>query len=771
MKTLKTEIPFPSVCHCVASAWLASVIIGLSGLLAGNISAQTDTITPMAPHAWYRADLGLSTNGSNEITSWATQTATSAALANVIGTPVARTFKRTGGGNATVVQLDGGAALWNTVGNFGTLSGNRTVVVRARLNGSNDGFLFDGSTGSGQTRAQIRSNTWQVGVQATNFDFTDPDPDTGAITAELWQTHIFQYEESGGNTQVTHWIDGTQVGTHSVAVDTTLGGFILGSNGAGSMNLAVDVAEVIVFDRLLTAGERSSAETWLDERWGDLASPTVRFFSTILRDEGDNGSASYRIPGLVTTNAGTLVAVFDARWTGSGDLPANISLGIRRSTDGGYTWGPMILIADFDENEPGSQGNGIGDASILVDRSNGRIWCAALWSFGNNGWNGSGPGLAKEDTGQFMVNYSDDDGLTWTAPVSITSAIKDPAWNLYFNGPGKGICTRDGTLVFPAQYRDAGGTPRSNFIYSIDNGANWVTAPPAIASGNPETTESQIVELDNGDLLITMRNHQGINQRLWCIYSWDHNTETIADGSWGTPWFEETDPTVMASVERYRSVTDGHPWSGLLFSNPESNSREKMTIRLSLDQGQTWPYKRKINDRPAAYSCMTILPDGDIGIFYETSVSPSTSSTQNMTFARFSLSWLVGDTDTDGDGILDFEEDVLGMNKNDANDATLDSDGDGQSNFKEYIALTDINDSQSYFRIENMAINGGATELTVKSQLGRKYELQTSTTLQSGSWTTVGSAKFGTGGLLQFDLPASDPVDTRRFVRVHVSMP
>ena len=140
-----------------------------------------------------------------------------------------------------------------------------------------------------------------------------------------------------------------------------------------------------------------------------------------------------------------------------------------------------------------------------MDRSNGRIWCASLHSFGNNGWAGSGPGLSAVDTGQFVVNYSDDDGLTWSAPVSITEDIKDPTWRLYFNGPGKGICLRDGTLVFPGQYRDAGGTARSNFIYSTDNGATWNHGDPAVASGNPETTESQIIELDNGDLLITTR--------------------------------------------------------------------------------------------------------------------------------------------------------------------------------------------------------------------------------------------------------------------------
>ena len=759
----------------------------------------TSSASGLEPHAWYRADLGVVLAGSGQISRWGNQTATAHDLDRVSGLPGTVTLARSGGGSATVVAFDGSSALWAASSDWGTLSGDRTVVARARLTTSGGGFLFDGSTAAGLTRAQVRSGMWQAGVQPSGF--SNADPSTAAITANTWQTHVFEYDEDGtGSTRVTHWIDGAQVGSHTVSTDTALGGLILGENGAASLGLPVELAEFQVYNQLLSAAERTAVEAELTNRWGDLvdlpfiyqsstviqhaetipgrgiqglaaleltssgslpgdgvaelsftlngttdpsdieelqlytsttssfdlgnavllatAPPVAGTFSTnipitsakqylwiaarlagtsedgdildaeitaftlsgpsagtyvpavtsppefltvyshwfhatVLRSQGDDGVHTYRIPGLATSINGTILAVFDIRHTSSADLPGDIDVGLMRSTDGGYTWGPIQTIMDYDRTAPGSSGNGVGDPAILVDRVTGRIWCAALWSFGDNAWNGSGPGLSPDETGQFVLNYSDDDGLTWSDPVSITADIKDPAWNLYFQGPGKGICTRDGTLIFPAQYRDSGGVPRSNFIYSTDRGARWHHAPPAIASGSPWTTEAQILELDDGSLLLSIRNHAGTGERLWCKYSWDRGTETIAEGTWGTPWYDQTDPVCMASVERYRSTLDGDAWSGILFANPDSTSRSKMSIRLSLDEGATWPYKKKIDDRPAAYSCMTILPDGDIGILYETG---DASAYQTLTFARFPLAWMVGNADSDGDGISDFEE-------------------------------------------------------------------------------------------------------------------
>lgn len=350
-------------------------------------------------------------------------------------------------------------------------------------------------------------------------------------------------------------------------------------------------------------------------------------FKTVVRREGDDSSRSYRIPGLAVTPKGTLIACFDIRWDSSRDLPANIDVGVMRSTDGGEHWETMIVAMDYDKTVEGSQGNGVGDAAILVDQRTGDIYLAALWSFGNNAWNGSGSGVEKEKTGQLVISKSSDDGETWQPAQSITSHVKDPAWRLCFQGPGAGIQMDDGTLVFAAQFKDAAGKPSSCFIHSRD-GQQWQISPAAIP-GNPPTSEAQIVQVADGSLLMTMRNESRGPKRLWSRWLWQ---ESLDKGSWSPFWDEVEDPVCMASLIK-------HPSGVLLLSNNNSKKRERMTIRFSNDSGKSWSAGRLLDSRPSAYSCMAVLPDGQIGILYEVGEK---SSVETLTFARFSLDWVQG---------------------------------------------------------------------------------------------------------------------------------
>ena len=164
----------------------------------------------------------------------------------------------------------------------------------------------------------------------------------------------------------------------------------------------------------------------------------------------------------------------------------------------------MRRIIDFDAAVPGAAGNGVGDPAVLVDGRTGRIIVAALWSQGRRAWHGSGPGMTPDETGQFVLVHSDDDGLTWSAPRSITPQVKRPEWRLCFNGPGNGIQLRDGTLVFPAQLKEVGpgtGVAHSCFIASRDGGATWAIAPPAIPTG-PQTSESAIANYFGGSVAV-----------------------------------------------------------------------------------------------------------------------------------------------------------------------------------------------------------------------------------------------------------------------------
>jgi sialidase-1 len=339
-----------------------------------------------------------------------------------------------------------------------------------------------------------------------------------------------------------------------------------------------------------------------------------------VRLPGDDGSVSYRIPGLVRSNRGTLVAVYDIRYRHAGDLPADVDVGVSRSTDGGQSWGDMIVAMDMG-NDPKHGYDGIGDPAILVDPATGRLWISALWSHGNRAWNGSGPGLSPEETGQFILAHSDDDGITWSKPINVTPQMKDPAWRLFFNGPGAGIALADGTLVFAAQFRAADGKPWSTIAWSKDGGKNW-----NVGSGvKSDTTEAQVAQLADGCIMINCRDNRG-------------GSRTIATTrDLGKSWqFHPTDRRALReSVCMASLLAWDHPRHGrfLVFSNPDTRSgRHSMTLKLSTDEGMTWPesWHRLYDSRNGfGYSCLAPATDSHVGVLYE--------GRSTMYFLRFPL--------------------------------------------------------------------------------------------------------------------------------------
>lgn len=340
---------------------------------------------------------------------------------------------------------------------------------------------------------------------------------------------------------------------------------------------------------------------------------TPQRIGVALRTNGQDECHTYRIPGLTTTNQGTLIAVYDNRYRGSGDLPGDIDVAMSRSSNGGATWEPMRVIMDMG-NDPKWNYDGIGDPAVLVDRTNGHIWVAAVWSHGNRGWHGSGPGMLPEQTGQLMLVHSDDDGKTWSAPQNITSQIKKPNWRFVLQGPGRGITMRDGTLVFAAQYRSATdsthkGKPFSTMISSRDHGKSW-----QIGTGvKVDTTESQLVELKEGVLMINCRDNRGGSRSIYTTKdlgkTWKvHPTSRRA----------LIEPTCMASLLRVDHKEFGPL---LLFSNPNSTSgRFDMTLKVSNDNGNTWPsrWHTRYDQRLGyGYSCLTQIDEDHVGLLYE----------------------------------------------------------------------------------------------------------------------------------------------------------
>ncbi len=329
-----------------------------------------------------------------------------------------------------------------------------------------------------------------------------------------------------------------------------------------------------------------------------------------IRKQWDDSVHTYRIPGLVTTDKGTLIAVYDIRYKTDRDLPGNIDVGMNRSTDGGKTWEPMKVIMDMGAPH---ENNGVGDPAILFDPVTKKIIVAALWSKGNRSIAGSKPGLSPDTTGQFVLSESSDDGLTWSAPHSITPSVKDPAWHLFFNGPGSGIAMQDGTLVFAAQYWDENRMPYSTLIYSKDHGKTWVGN---LKGPRANTTESQLLETTKGTLMLNMRDNRGRFRSV----------ATTSD--LGKTWTEHAssynalpDPVCMASIIKARAKAKGESKDWVFFSNPNTSSgRFNISIKASPDLGESWPgdYVYLLDERPSyGYSSLAMIDEEHVGILYE----------------------------------------------------------------------------------------------------------------------------------------------------------
>ncbi|MCA9063739.1 MAG: exo-alpha-sialidase [Planctomycetaceae bacterium] len=358
------------------------------------------------------------------------------------------------------------------------------------------------------------------------------------------------------------------------------------------------------------------------------AARSLQRIGVAVRQGGDDDVHTYRIPGLATTNSGTLIGVYDVRRRSGGDLPGDIDVGMSRSTDGGRSWQPMQIIMDMG-SDPKWNHDGIGDPAVLVDRVTGTIWVAATWSHGNRSWNGSGPGLAPEETGQLMLVRSDDDGVTWSDPINITAQVKRPEWCFLLQGPGKGITMRDGTLVFAAQYQDPPDQkrlPHSTIIYSQDHGQTWHAGTGAF----DDTTEAQVVEVEPGVLMLN------------CRYNRKSARVVMTTRDMGQTW--QKHPTsersliepgaCMASLIDVDQEVGADVGGWLLFSNPDSRSgRNHITIKASPDGGKSWPAESRLlldEGNSAGYSCLSMIDQNTIGILYE-------GSQAQMTFQRIPL--------------------------------------------------------------------------------------------------------------------------------------
>ena len=318
----------------------------------------------------------------------------------------------------------------------------------------------------------------------------------------------------------------------------------------------------------------------------------------------------YRIPALTVTKKGTLLAFAEARRDNASDH-GNIDAVVKRSEDGGKTWGPELIVAEDGDCT-------MGNPCPVVDQDTGRIWLHLCWNAHKPPSGGYKPGFGK-DSRRAFVTYSDDDGKTWALAKEITKQVKKENWSWYATGPGGGIqLTRGkhkGRLIIPAcnvTHPPKGGQTLHGFIvYSDDHGKTWNIGEPTKDGHN----EAIAVELENGNVMLNCRL-AGHATRLE-----KHRGVSISkDGgqSFYRHYFDKTllEPRCQGSLQRVRWAKDSKP-GVIAFSNPAYPWRTHVMVRYSYDDGRTWPAGRMIYPYTSAYSDVTVLPDGRVAVMFE----------------------------------------------------------------------------------------------------------------------------------------------------------
>ena len=316
----------------------------------------------------------------------------------------------------------------------------------------------------------------------------------------------------------------------------------------------------------------------------------------------ENGYSCFRIPAMVTTTKGTVLAFAEARKNNCGDA-GDIDLVVKRSIDNGKTWSPLQLIWSDSTNT-------CGNPAPVVDKTTGDIILLSTWNLGTDHEKAI-TNQTADDTRRVFVLSSSDDGNTWTAPREITKSVKPADWTWYATGPGSGIQIEKGAyknrLVVACDHSVAGVKGSfSHSIYSDDDGRTWVLG----SSTQVGVNECTVAEISKGKLMLNMRNSGPPRCRQVSISK---------DGgqSWSAlhPDTSLIEPVCQGSLISYNFRGRKRC---LVFSNPASKtSRRNMTVRISYNNGKTWPLQKVFYPGPSAYSNVTILPNGKIACLYE----------------------------------------------------------------------------------------------------------------------------------------------------------
>ena len=337
-----------------------------------------------------------------------------------------------------------------------------------------------------------------------------------------------------------------------------------------------------------------------------------------LFQSGFDGYHCYRIPSLLVTKQGTILAFAEARRFNCNDH-GDVDLAVRRSTDGGKTWSSMQIIADVGSHT-------MGNPCPVVERHSGTIWLP----------------YCRNNT-NILVIQSTDDGESWSEPMDITQQAANPAWHWLGTGPGHGIQMRNGRLVIPC-WADTtpqlGQTQLSYVFYSDDAGATWNVGAPLESD---MSDECEVVELTDGSLYVNARSRQDRKRRAYAFSKNGGQTWSHVKFDPGLP-----EPSCQGSLIRFTETTRFER-PRILLSNPtDPNLRSRMTVRVSYDECRSWPVSKLVHQGSSAYSDLAVADDWHILLLYEADRS------SRLTLARFNIEWL-----TDGRDTLQFRKDLI----------------------------------------------------------------------------------------------------------------
>jgi sialidase-1 len=319
---------------------------------------------------------------------------------------------------------------------------------------------------------------------------------------------------------------------------------------------------------------------------------------------GENGYACFRIPALINTKNGTLLAFAEARKNNCGDS-GDIDLVVKRSSDQGKTWTGLKLVWSDSSNT-------CGNPVPVQDQSTGKIILISTWNLGTDHEKQIIDGSSKDGRHVYMLS-SDDDGNNWSPATEITAQVKKTGWTWYATGPCHGVQVLQGKyagrLLVPINHIETGTNQNfAHTIYSDDHGKSW-----NLGNNTPQDkmNETTLAEISKGRLMLNMRNadrtiktrHTSVSEdggQNWADVQLDTVLiEPICQGSLLAHFYRKSKPT-------------------LLFSNPaDKKLRANLTLRLSENDGKTWKYNMVLHPGPSAYSDIAVIDKKLIGCFFE----------------------------------------------------------------------------------------------------------------------------------------------------------